>query len=137
MFGPKNLEYTRAVKEWMEGEKFPKDNVVLSITVSLTYPHLHVRSRAALTSSDVQTDGAWVVVLEVGEGRTVLGTHLERDGLTCRTAECRDGVAVARHDSKSAEVLGDAGCIGVICCLGGRAAELGEVNGATAGEGVA
>jgi len=90
--------------------------------------------RSALTRGNVQTDGAWVEVLEVGEGCAVLRNELKRDSMTGRTAKCSDRIAVARSDGKSAEVLGYAGRIGVSCCRGGRTAEPGEVDGAVAGE---
>jgi hypothetical protein len=108
----------------------------MSVCVSPTY-HLLASPcsfRSALTRGNVQTDGARVEVLEVGEGRTVLRTEFKRDGMTGRAAECSDGIAVARSDGKSAEVLGYAGRIGVSCCQGGGAAEPGEVDGAAAGE---
>jgi hypothetical protein len=93
------------------------------------------RFRSALASRDVQADGAWVEVLEVGQGRAVLGTELKRDSMTGRAAECSDGIAVARRYGNSTEVLRYAGRIRVSCCQGGSTAEPGEVDGAAAGEG--
>ena len=108
----------------------------MSVCVPPTYhllasPHSF---RSALTRGNVQADGARIEVLEVGEGRAVLRTELKSDGMTGRAAKCSDRIAVTRSDGKSAEVLGYAGRIGVGCCQGGRAAKLGEVDGAAAGE---
>jgi len=71
--------------------------------------------KSPLAGGDVQADGAWVEVLEVGEGRAVRRLHFKGDRLACGAAELGDGVGVARCYRGGAIIGRDAGGIGVGC----------------------
>jgi len=52
-----------------------------------------------LASGDVETDRAWIVVLEVAQAGAAHGRYLVRDGLAGWALECRDDTCRTRRES--------------------------------------
>lgn len=89
-----------------------------------------------LASGNVETDRAWVVVLEVVQSSAANVTKLIGDSLTGRAREGRDNSAGAGSHGIVTEVGLDAALASVGRALRRRGAELLEVDDAIAREGV-
>jgi hypothetical protein len=96
---------------------------------------LQLLQQTRLTASDVGSDGAWVVVLEVLKGEVTLAADLVADGLASSAGTRGDGVRVAGGDTHGGKVRLLTGLVGVSSLLVGWALELGEVDLAGAGDG--
>jgi len=88
-----------------------------------------------LARNDVETNWAWVVVLEVLQRGTRDGRDLVTDGLSSWAREGRDDGRSARLDSLLTEVDLNTALVRVGGRLGCNAAQLLEVDLAVAGEG--
>lgn len=117
--------FQSAVKKWNKFHHF-----LASSDVAIT-------SGPLSTGGDIQPDWRWVEILEIVQRRTILRPEFKCDLLPGGTAERSDGVAVPRRDGDDAEVLGDAGRVGVGRHNCGRGGQLGKVNCPAAGEGEA